>query len=255
MIERIAGRIAEVLPRYGGTLWALARHPVAEVVPRSRDGTGVWDAVLFWAVSVATFLMTRYIAFSSGSDFTLFFVARGISSVVQLLLVSLAFFWVWRVFGVRRYPLGSFVIATACIHGVVLPIEAVLSLGSIGVARMMDEDLFRQMVNSFSGCGQVTSLGALQDSTQAAFDGNPSRQMRLTLVHMFATLPLLIVLAVYSVAYLRVLARLVDGVRRWRLAAMILLGCALSLIGLTYVTIFDLTLFHDESLCLDPVGG
>lgn len=66
---------------------------------------------LFWAVSVAIFLLTRYIAFSSGAPPALFFVARGISSLLQLLLVSLAFFWVWRLFG-AKHSLGSFLIAT-----------------------------------------------------------------------------------------------------------------------------------------------
>ncbi|AVO38026.1 hypothetical protein [Pukyongiella litopenaei] len=250
MIDQIAARVAEVLPRYGATLWALARHPVIEVVPRSRAGTGVWDAVLFWSVSVAIFLMTRYIAFSSGSDFALFFVARGIASIVQLLLVSLVFFQVWRLFGTRR-PLGSFIIATACIHGVVLPIEAVVSLGSVGIARIIDEDLFRMMVNSFNGCGQVMSLGKMQGSLQAAFDDDMSRQLWLSLAYMLATLPLLAVLAVYGVAYLRVLLRLAAA-GWWRRAAMILLGCAVTLAGLSYVAIIDLTLFHDQSLCLGP---
>ena len=49
MIENIAKRILEVLPRYGSTFWTLLAHPVAEVAPRSRDGKMVWDAVLFWS--------------------------------------------------------------------------------------------------------------------------------------------------------------------------------------------------------------
>ena len=55
---------------------------------RSRAGTGVWDAVLFWSVSLAIFLVTRYIAFGAGSDPALFFIAGSITGLVQLLLVA-----------------------------------------------------------------------------------------------------------------------------------------------------------------------
>ncbi|MDU9006563.1 hypothetical protein [Sedimentitalea todarodis] len=250
MLEDIVKRTVEVLPRYGSTFWALLAHPVAQVTPRSRAGTAVWDAVLFWAVSVAILLLTRYIAFSSDAAPTLFFVARGLSSILQLLLVSLAFFWVWRLFG-ARHPLGSFLIATACIHGVVLPLEAVLQLGSFGVMRIIGEDLFRLSANSVSGCGQVTTLAALQ----AALQDNPQTSLRPILLYIVTTLPMFGVLIGYGIAYCRILARLAEGPARFgpaRLLLMFLLGGTLALIGLSFAALFDWILFNNSTLCLTP---
>ncbi len=248
MLEDIVKRTVAVLPRYGRTFWALLAHPVAQVTPRSRAGTAVWDAVLFWAVSLAILLLTRYIAFSSNAAPSLFFAARGLSSLLQLLLVSLAFFWVWRLFG-ARYPLGSFLIATACIHGVVLPLGAVLQLGSFGVMRIIGEDLFRLSANSVSGCGQITTLAALQATLQA----DPQMSLRPLLLYIVTTLPLIGVLIGYGIAYCRILTRLAEGSVRFgpaRLLPMFVLGGSLALIGLSFAALFDWILFHNSALCL-----
>lgn len=254
MIEEIAKRTADVLPRYGSTYWALLTQPVTQTVPRSRQGKLVWDAVLFWTVSLAVYLLTRYIAFSSGADPVLFFVARGISSLLQLVLVSLAFFWVWRLFG-SGLGLGSFLIATACIHGVVLPLEAVLNLGSIGVARIIDEDLYRQAVNSLNGCGQIMTFTELEAAVQSWVDGNPDQPMKFILLYIVVTLPLIIVLVAFSVVFARVLGQLAPERRRTKpviILLMLMLGALLAVIGLFFTTLFDWILFNDPNLCIQP---
>lgn len=253
MIEDIARRTAEVLPRYGATYWALLSQPVARITPRSRAGTQVWDAMLFWVVSLAIFLLTRYIAFSSIADPVLFFVSSAITALVQLVMVALAFFWVWRVFG-APYPLGSFLIATACIHGVVLPLEAVLNVGLFGIMRILDADLYRLAINSVSGCGQVTSMDALAQAMEARMQAaNPAQTLRLILLFMAMSLPLFSVLIGYGVAYARVLARLTaEPVRPGsaRLLLMLVLGSALAGTGLFFSALFDWALFQDPALCL-----
>jgi hypothetical protein len=256
MIEDIARRTAEVLPRYGSAFWTMLTHPVAQVAPRSRTGAQVWDAVLFWAVSLAIFLMTRYIAFSSLADPVLFFTSGAITGLLQLLLVALAFFCVFRLFG-APYALGSFLIATACIHGVVLPLEAVLNIGAFGIMRILDADLYRQAVNSLSGCGQVTSLAAMGQVIDARMAADPAQALRLILLYMAVTLPLFGVLITYGIAYLRVLARLTadpphPGAARFLL--MIGLGSTLALAGLFFAALFNWALFQDTTLCLQPAG-
>lgn len=243
MLEEIAKRTVAILPRYGGTFWKLLAHPVAQVTPRSRAGGAVWDAVLFWAVSMTIFLLTRYIAFSSAAPPGLFFLARGLSGILQLLLVSLAFFWTWRLFGAKQ-PLGSFLIATACIHGVVLPLEAVLQLAAFAAMRIIDQDLFRLAANSVSGCGQVTTLTALNSALQ-----DPQAALRPILLYVIITLPLFGVLITYGIAYCRILARLARfGAAR--LLPMFLLGGALALAGLSFAALFDWILFNNTALCL-----
>lgn len=258
MIEDIAKRITSVLPRYGKTYWALLTHPVAQVGPRSRDGTQVWDALLFWAISAAIFLLIRYIAFSSGADPVLFFVARGIVSLLQLLLVSLAFFWVWRLFG-ARYPLGSFLIATACIHGVVLPLEAVLNMGSFGLMRIIDDDLFRGAINSLNGCGQIATPATLAQPIGAHMQAeDPTQTRRLLLLYAVVTLPLFGVLFAYGVAYVRVLVQLAESTTRFgaaRISLMLVLATALALLGLSFAALFDWTLFRDPALCLGTAAS
>lgn len=252
MLEDIIRRTFAVLPRYGSTFWTLLAHPVTQVTPRSRAGTAVWDAVLFWAVSVTIFLLTRYIAFSSAADPTLFFVARGISSILQLLLVSLAFFWVWRLFG-TKYPLGSFIIATACIHGVVLPIEAVLQLGAFAIMRIIGEDLFRLSADSISGCGQVTTWAALQATFTAQIQSAPQTALRSFLLYVATTLPLFGVLIGYGIAYCRILMRLDERDPRSglpRLFLMLFLGGILAVIGLSFTAMIDWILFNNSALCL-----
>lgn len=256
MIEKILGQILAVLPRYGGTLWALLAHPVEEVAGRSRDGRLVWDAVLFWSVSVGIFLITRYIAFSPAANPVFFFVASGVSFLLQLLLVSGAFFVVWRLFG-AKYQIGSFIIATACIHGVVLPFNAVLGIGSFGAARIINEDLFRQMVNSFNGCGQVITRQAMEASVAAGIGGAHVEGLGLIGLYILLTLPLLGVLLTYAIAYFRVLAQLAEDAAPFGLARvllMLVLGSALAFAGLSFNALFDWTLFHDAALCM-PVGG
>lgn len=253
VIEDIAKRTAEVLPRYGATLWALLAQPVAQITPRSRNGTQVWDAMLFWAVSLALFLLTRYIAFGSITDPGLFFVSSAITGLLQLVLVSLSFFWVWRIFG-APYPLGSFLIATACIHGVVLPLEAVLNLVLFGIMRLLDADIYRLAVNSMSGCGQVTSMDAIAQAMEARMQAaDPAQTLRLILLYMVVSLPLFGVLIGYGVAYVRVLARLTAEPARpgtARLLLMLVLGTALAGTGLLFSALFDWTLFQDPELCL-----
>jgi hypothetical protein len=257
LIENIAKRILEVLPRYGSTLWALSTHPVAEVTPRSQDGKLVWDAVLFWAVSMTIFQLTRFIAFSPNADPVLFFVAGGIGSVVQLLLVSLAFFGVGRLFG-AQYDLGNFIIATACIHGVVLPLEAVLAIGLFGITRIMDEGLFQLAINSFNGCGQVVTLPELQGKLDALVQGAPARMLWLVFLYLLMYLLFLALLIGYTVAYFRVLARLDVGRARVgfaRIILMFVLGSALAVTGLTFNSLFEWTLFNDPDLCLEIGDG
>lgn len=257
MIENIVTRTLAVLPRYGATLWALLAHPVDEVAARSREGRQVWDAVLFWSVSLGIFLVTRYIAFSPGANPVNFVVARGVSGLVQLVLVSGAFFLVWRLFG-ARYPIGSFVIATACIHGVVLPLEAVLSLGAFGAARILNEDLFRLMVNSVNGCGEITTPEAMRNAMARVMDGAPAEVLGLFGLYTVLTLPFLGLVAGYGIAYCRVLARLAEGEAPFGMARVLLmlaLGGALALAGLSFAALFDWTLYRDSAVCMELGGG
>lgn len=257
MIETIVNRSIAVLPRYGATLWKLLAHPVAEVAPRSRAGDHVWDAVLFWSVSMAFFLLTRYIAFSPGADSMLYFTARGLSSILQLLLVSMAFFLVWKLFG-SRFRAGSFIIATACIHGIILPLEAVLSLVSFGVARIIDFDLYRVMVNSVNGCGQIVSPDTLGNASRTGLDGPDGPKLNLIGLYILLTLPLIGVLIAYGIAYFRVLAQLAEGRKpfgRARVLLMLVLGCLTAGLALSYTVVFDWTLFNDAAMCLPPQEG
>ena len=252
LIENIAKRIADVLPRYGNTFWALLRHPIAEVVPRSRDGVLIWDAVLFWAVSMAIFQLTRFIAFSPDADPVLFFVAAGISSVVQLLLVSMAFFCIWRLFG-AQYNLGSFIIATACIHGVVLPLESVSGIGLFGITRIIDDDLFHLMTNSFNGCGQVMTLPELNSSVEALLLGASAQKLWLAFLYFLMTFIYLGLLIGYTVAYMRVLAQLAVGRAQFgfaKITVMLVLGGTLAITGLTFNALFNWALYSDPGLCL-----
>ncbi len=172
---------------------------------------------------------------------------------MQLVLVALAFFLVWRLFG-APYPLGSFLIATACIHGLVRPLEAVLNMGIFCVIRILDAELYRLAVNSMSGCGEVTSMELLAQAMGARAQApDPGQTLRLLLLYIVMTLPLFGVLIGYGVAYLRVLARLTAEPAppsAARLFLMVVLGVALAGTGLFFSALFDWSLFQDPALCL-----
>jgi len=252
LIEDVVKRALDTLPRYGATYWALLAHPVDEVLPRSRQGLLVWDAVLFWSVSLAIYVLTRYLAFGTGVDSTIFVLARGLSFMVQLLLVSLAFFVVWRLFG-ARYSFGSFLIATACFHGIVLPLEAVFNLTSFGAAKIMDEQLFQLMVNSINGCGQVVSPDRLQQALNAFVNGNEKHVLPLLGLYLAITMPILCIYLAYGFAFFRVLAGLAEGQRefgRVRISLMLALGCCLAVLAASFTGVFDWILFHKPGLCI-----
>ena len=256
MIENIVNRTFGILPRYGATLWTVLAHPVSAVAPRARDGRHVWDAVLFWSMSVGIYLITRYIGYSPGADPVDFFVARGIGFLVQLLVVAAAFWLVWRLFG-AIHPLGSFIIATACLHGAVLPLETVLLMGAFGAVRLIEEDLFRVMVNTVNGCGQFMSLDLVREMLSARLQAAPTQVSGLILLGLGLAVPLVGVQVGYGIAYARVLARLAEGDRPFglvRVLPMLVLGCMLALAGMSFATLFDWTLFRDPALCM-PVGA
>lgn len=244
MLKDVLDRVATQLPRYFGQLCDVLARPVAEVHRRARAEDGLDQAVIFWSISLIFYLTTRYVAYYSDVDEVRYFVGNLIASCVTLVVVSLAIWWVWHLFGAGA-SLASHVAATAYVWGALMPIQAVLHAIAIGTTRLMSDEVYAWLRETTAGCfGERTpDFGAMAARAFETETGLPAFGVYSGIVLVSTTIDL-----VYCVAYLRVLRsfRPISGAR---FVLVSVLSCFAALVSGLVGTSFYLVLAEGVMGC------
>ncbi len=246
-IGKLGARLAGLLPRYPGLVWAILAAPVEEVAARVRQGGLAPDATAFWAISATLASIVSYIAYARSADEAVYFAAFLLNEGAVLACLSLAAFWSARIVG-GRLRIGQSLTATAYVWGAVLPVHALLVLVLFAIVETASLPLQAIMVDARSGCGEIASVLDIWAQVEAAYDAAPRRAMLAAGAYVALSLPLFAVYAVYGVAFLRAMRR-AAGLSLARFCAFVVLFAVLGVGAVALGEAFGLVLLGGAGAC------
>lgn len=248
MFETIAHKLAGFLPDYGATLWSVLRDPVPWIVARVRLQSDTWQAITFWAASFALYLLTHFLMFGRAVDPFTYVVATFLSNGLHLILTSLAFVLVWRVFG-RVLTLPAVMVSAAYCWGAVIPIQIVLTIVMFGAVRFVSEDAFVIIANTLNGCSDFSATMGLGDEVSRAIQSAGGVEWGVLSLYGALFLIFAAVSIYYGAAFLRILQHLAPA-GAVRFAVMSIFGVVLWGLAGSVSAVVDVMLLKDQSACL-----